>query len=108
MLRLRVCLECLRGNSGYPIDDSLKLCSNAMVSGHVVHVHVFDLFRAMSALVILDPKQDSGTALRSTIPRERKPTMVRAPLHLNDSEAAYVFDSLLACEATWHRGQALA
>ena len=92
----------------YPIDDSLKLCSNAMVSGHVVHVHVFDLFRAMSALVILDPKQDSGTALRSTIPRERKPTMVRAPLHLNDSEAAYVFDSLLACEATWHRGQALA
>ena len=32
----------------------------------------------------------------------------RAPLDLSDEDATYVFDALLACEATWHRGQALA
>ena len=31
----------------------------------------------------------------------------RAPLDLSDGELVYVFDALLACEATWHQGQAL-
>ena len=32
----------------------------------------------------------------------------RAPLDLSDEDQTRVFDALLACEATWHRGQALA
>lgn len=90
------------------IEDILKACSKASSSGQLLHVRRFDTFRAMSALVMFDPKQDSGLVLKGNLSEARKLTVAHAPLNLRDHEAAYVFDALMACEATWHQGQALA
>ena len=90
------------------IEDILKACSKASSSGQLLHVRRFDTFRAMSALVIFDPKQDSRLVLKGNLSEARKLTVAHAPLYLRDHEAAYVFDALMACEATWHQGQALA
>ena len=68
--------------------------------GKLVHGRAFDLLRAMSALVVCNFRQDSGMRHLNL----RAPD-ARSPLDLTDNEIAYIFDSLLACEATWHHGQ---
>ena len=85
------------------IEDILKACSKASSSGQLLHVRRFDTSRAMNALVMFDPKQDSGLVLKGNISEARKLMVAHAPLNLRDHEAAYVF-YLMACEATWHQG----
>ena len=99
-------------SSWIPIDDLLNTATGEMSSGQLIHDDAFSLFNSMSAIQIMDPKMDVGMA-----PPEGEPPIKttrqlveegRAPLHLSDADAVYVFDALLACEATWHTGQALA
>lgn len=80
----------------------LEAGASELSSGKLVHCHAFNFSRAMSALVILNSKQDAGVSFLDI----RAPDD-RLPLDLTDDEIAYVFDSLLACEATWHNGRPL-
>jgi len=95
-----------------PIDDLLATARSEMRSGQMVHPDNFDLFHSMNALQILDPKMDVGMAPPPGEPPLRTSTQLiadgRAPLDLSDDDAVYVFDALLACEATWHHGQSIA
>jgi hypothetical protein len=60
----------------------------------------------------MDRKMDVGMAPPEGEPAHKSTAALiaegRAPLDLSDADAVYVFDALLACEATWHGGQALA
>ena len=95
-----------------PIDDALRAARGVMRSGQMVHAADFQLYHSMNALQILDAKMDVGMAPPAGEPPMKSLAALiaegRAPLDLSDEDQTRVFDSLLACEATWHRGQALA
>lgn len=95
-----------------PVDDMLNAARRAMRSGQMIHPLGFQLYHSMNALQILDPKMDVGMAPPvGEQPMKPMSTLIsegRAPLDLSDDDQVYVFDALLACEATWHCGQALA
>jgi len=91
-----------------PIDALLATAAGDLRSGELVHVAGFSLFHSMNALQIMDPKMDVGVNAASLRTARELVSLGRAPLDLSDEDATYVFDALLACEATWHRGQALA
>ena len=95
-----------------PIDDALRAARGVMRSGQMVHAANFQLYHSMNALQILDPKMDVGMAPPAgEAPMKSLAALItegRAPLDLPDEDQTRVFDALLACEATWHRGQALA
>ena len=91
-----------------PIDALLATAAGDLRSGELVHVAGFSLFHSMNALQIMDPKMDVGVDAASLRTARELVSLGRAPLDLSDEDATYVFDALLACEATWHRGQALA
>ena len=79
---------------------ALDAGAGEVTTGKLVHGRAFDLLRAMSALVVCNFRQDSGMRHLN-----RRAPDARSPLDLTDNEIAYIFDSLLACEATWHHGQ---
>ena len=95
-----------------PIDTLLTAATKEMSSGQLVHDDAFSLFNSMSAIQIMDRKMDVGMAPPDGEPPHKSTQALidegRAPLRLSDADAVYVFDALLACEATWHQGQALA
>ena len=95
-----------------PIDDALRAARGVMRSGQMVHAANFQLYHSMNALQILDAKMDVGMAPPAGEPPMKSLAALiaegRAPLDLSDEDQTRVFDALLACEATWHRGQALA
>ena len=73
--------------------------------GEMVQSSTFNLFEAMSAVEIGNPKMDAGA----------RPKVARAPLHarplpldLSKPQLLAWMDRLLALEATWHIGGALA
>lgn len=96
------------------MDDVLAAATTRMTSGELVHGATFDLFASMSAITVGDRKMDVGVegGMDGLAPpfqtSEKLVAAGRAPLELTDEEQIYVFDALLACEATWHSGQSLA
>ena len=95
-----------------PIDEVLSTARLVMRSGQMIHPPGFQLYHSMNALQILDPKMDVGMAPPNGEPHMKSLVVLinenRAPVELTDDDQIYVFDALLACEATWHCGQALA
>ena len=91
-------------DSWVPIDDLLNTATREMSSGQLIHDDAFSLFNSMSAIQIMDPKMDVGMAPPEDEPPIKTTRQLieegRAPLNLSDADAVYVFDSLLACEAT--------
>ncbi|KAG5559474.1 hypothetical protein RHGRI_009117 [Rhododendron griersonianum] len=81
--------------------------------GELIHGENFNLFAAMSALEIMDPKMDSGIVRRYYSVDEAIDSGA-APIPLSSDRIVDVqcvidiMDHLLACEATWHKGHSLA
>ncbi|RHN63998.1 putative NatC N(alpha)-terminal acetyltransferase, Mak10 subunit [Medicago truncatula] len=81
--------------------------------GDLIHGDNFNLFAAMSALEIMDPKMDSGMA-STYYSLDEAIENGAAPVPVSDDKTTDVrciidiFDHILACEATWHKGHSLA
>ena len=90
----------------------LEAATLEMRSGQLIHDDAFSLFNSMSAIQIMDPKMDVGMAPPPGEPQVKSARALigegRAPLDPSDADLVYLFDALLACEATWHTGQAMA
>lgn len=76
--------------------------------GELIHGENFNLFEAMSALEIMDPKMDSGMTSCGYNSVEEAIESGAAPIKLHLLQTIDVMDHLLACEATWHKGHSLA
>ncbi|XP_020579472.1 N-alpha-acetyltransferase 35, NatC auxiliary subunit [Phalaenopsis equestris] len=82
--------------------------------GELIHGENFNLFAAMSALEIMDPKMDPGMERNGFHSVEEAIENGAAPIPFSldrtvDIQCCIdVMDHLLSCEATWHRGHSLA
>ncbi|KAL8129609.1 hypothetical protein V2J09_018764 [Rumex salicifolius] len=82
--------------------------------GELIHGENFNLFAAMSALEIMDPKMDSGIdngkyfSIDEAIDSGAAPVPLSLDRTLDTLCINDIVDHLLACEATWHKGHSLA
>ncbi|XWS70744.1 hypothetical protein CRYUN_Cryun03dG0075000 [Craigia yunnanensis] len=81
--------------------------------GELIHGDNFNLFAAMSALEIMDPKMDSGIVCRyysidEAIENGAAPIPITLDSTIDVQFTIDIMDHLLACEAAWHKGHSLA
>ncbi|KAK4759936.1 hypothetical protein SAY87_023067 [Trapa incisa] len=103
------------GDNSMWADVSLLLedaCSG-LRDGELIHGDNFDLYAAMSALEIMDPKMDSGMigkyfSVDEAIECGAAPIPISFDKTVDVQCSIDIMDHLLACEATWHRGHSLA
>ncbi|KAG0479985.1 hypothetical protein HPP92_010843 [Vanilla planifolia] len=88
-------------------------CSD-LHEGELIHGENFNLFAAMSALEIMDPKMDSGMegsgyhSVEEAIENGAAPVPISTDRTVDVQRCIDIMDHLLACEATWHKGHSLA
>ncbi|KAF9929003.1 hypothetical protein BGZ67_006625 [Mortierella alpina] len=92
--------------SVYPYEDVTTLLEAAtkdMNVGQLVQVETFSLFDAMCAIVIMDPKMDTGMVLDDYLTRPQ----YDINRLLNPKEFIWIFDNILVGQMTWLSGHAL-
>ncbi|KAA8522977.1 hypothetical protein F0562_009400 [Nyssa sinensis] len=95
------------------VSSLLEATCQDLRDGELIHGENFNLFAAMSALEIMDPKMDSGMVCRYySVDEAIENGAAPVPLSFNrtvDVQCTIdIMDHLLACEATWHKGHSLA
>ncbi|XP_010495945.1 PREDICTED: N-alpha-acetyltransferase 35, NatC auxiliary subunit-like [Camelina sativa] len=95
------------------VSPLLSAACNDLQEGQLINGDNFNLFAAMSALEIMDPKMDSGMvstfySIDEAIERGFAPVPVSSDCTINVQSIIDIMDHLLACEATWHMGHSLA
>ncbi|XAR56063.1 hypothetical protein NMG60_11036366 [Bertholletia excelsa] len=95
------------------VSHLLQAACEDLQDGELIHGENFNLFAAMSALEIMDPKMDSGIVSRyNSVDEAIENGAAPVPLSLDrtvDIQCTIdIMDHLLACEATWHKGHSLA
>ncbi|KAJ6673253.1 GLUCOSE REPRESSIBLE PROTEIN MAK10 [Salix viminalis] len=81
--------------------------------GELIHGDNFNLYAAMSALEIMDPKMDSGIINKyASVDEAIEDGLAPVPISIDKTVDVQciidIIDHLLACEATWHKGHSLA
>ncbi|KAF8923669.1 hypothetical protein BGZ58_002684, partial [Dissophora ornata] len=93
----------LNSSSAYPYEDVTALLENAtkdMKTGQLIQMESFSLFDAMCAIVIMDPKMDTGMILDDYATRPQ----YNVNRLLDPKEFIWIFDNILM---TWLSGHAL-
>ncbi|XP_065849422.1 uncharacterized protein [Euphorbia lathyris] len=91
----------------------LEAACTELQDGELIHGDNFNLFAAMSALEIMDPKMDPGIISRYySIDEAIEDGAAPIPISLDKTTDVQctidIMDHILACEATWHKGHSLA
>ncbi|PON77085.1 NatC N(alpha)-terminal acetyltransferase, Mak10 subunit [Parasponia andersonii] len=96
------------------VDVSLLLdaACRDLEDGELIHGDNFNLFAAMSALEIMDPKMDSGMVCKyysvdEAIENGAAPVPISSDKTVDVRCTIDIMDHLLACEATWHKGHSV-
>ncbi|KAF3453751.1 hypothetical protein FNV43_RR04192 [Rhamnella rubrinervis] len=95
------------------ISPLLDAACRDLEDGELIHGENFNLFAAMSALEIMDPKMDSGIvckyySVNEAIENGAAPVPISLDKSVDVRCTIDIMDHLLACEATWHKGHSLA
>ncbi|XP_031261358.1 N-alpha-acetyltransferase 35, NatC auxiliary subunit isoform X2 [Pistacia vera] len=95
------------------VSPLLDAACRELRDGELIHGDNFNLFAAMSALEIMDPKMDSGMvskyySLDEAIENGAAPVPISLNKTIDVQCTIDIMDHLLACEATWHSGHSLA
>ncbi|CAI9100895.1 OLC1v1038084C3 [Oldenlandia corymbosa var. corymbosa] len=95
------------------VSPLLELACRDLHDGELIHGENFNLFAAMSALEIMDPKMDSGMvstyySVDEAIELGAAPVPLSFDRTIDIQYVIDIMDHLLACEATWHKGHSLA
>ncbi|XP_031382866.1 N-alpha-acetyltransferase 35, NatC auxiliary subunit isoform X1 [Punica granatum] len=95
------------------VSPLLQAACNGLQDGELIHGDNFNLYAAMSALEIMDPKMDSGMIGRyysvdEAIDGGAAPIPISFDRTVDVQCTIDIMDHLLACEATWHKGHSLA
>ncbi|KAK8697359.1 hypothetical protein V6N13_113510 [Hibiscus sabdariffa] len=91
----------------------LQAACTGLRDGELIHGDNFNLFAAMSALEIMDPKMDSGIvrtyySIDEAIENGAAPIPISPDSTVDVQSTIDIMDHLLACEAAWHKGHSLA
>nr|XP_034918787.1 N-alpha-acetyltransferase 35, NatC auxiliary subunit-like isoform X2 [Populus alba] len=91
----------------------LETVCKELRDGELIHGENFNLYAAMSALEIMDPKMDSGIINKyASVDEAIEDGLAPVPISLDKTVDVQciidIIDQLLACEATWHKGHSLA
>lgn len=95
------------------VTSLLQAASQGLQEGELIHGDNFNLFAAMSALEIMDPKMDSGIVCKyysvdEAIENGAAPVPLSFDKTIDVQCTIDIMDHLLSCEATWHKGHSLA
>ncbi|XP_018826790.1 N-alpha-acetyltransferase 35, NatC auxiliary subunit isoform X1 [Juglans regia] len=95
------------------VSPLLESACKDLRDGDLIHGDNFNLFAAMSALEIMDPKMDSGIVCKyysvdEAIENGAAPVPISFDKTVDVQRTIDIMDHLLACEATWHKGHSLA
>ncbi|CAN8270746.1 unnamed protein product [Cochlearia groenlandica] len=95
------------------VSPLLSAACSDLHEGELIHGDNFNLFAAMSALEIMDPKMDSGMvstfySIDEAIENGFAPVPISSDKTVDVQCIIDIMDHLLACEATWHMGHSLA
>ncbi|XP_034224230.1 N-alpha-acetyltransferase 35, NatC auxiliary subunit isoform X3 [Prunus dulcis] len=95
------------------VSPLLDAACKDLQDGMLIHGDNFNLFAAMSALEIMDPKMDSGMICKyysvdEAIENGAAPVPISFDKTIDVQCNIDIMDHLLACEATWHKGHSLA
>ncbi|CAL9222720.1 unnamed protein product [Arabidopsis halleri] len=95
------------------VSPLLSAACTDLQEGELINGDNFNLFAAMSALEIMDPKMDSGMvstfySIDEAIESGFAPVPISYDSTVNVQSIIDIMDHLLACEATWHMGHSLA
>ncbi|KAH7574380.1 hypothetical protein JRO89_XS03G0288600 [Xanthoceras sorbifolium] len=95
------------------VSSLLEAACQELQDGDLIHGDNFNLFAAMSALEIMDPKMDSGIVCKyysvdEAVENGVAPVPISSDKTIDVQCTIDIMDHLLACEATWHNGHSLA
>ncbi|GFP96306.1 N-alpha-acetyltransferase 35 natc auxiliary subunit [Phtheirospermum japonicum] len=95
------------------VSSLLRLACDDLRNDELICGENFNLFAAMSALEIMDPKMDSGIvstyySVDEAIDNGAAPVPLSCDRAIDIQRVIDIMDHLLACEATWHTGGSLA
>ncbi|KZV30084.1 N-alpha-acetyltransferase 35, NatC auxiliary subunit-like [Dorcoceras hygrometricum] len=95
------------------VSHLLDLACNDLQNDELINGENFNLFAAMSALEIMDPKMDSGIvstyySVDEAIENGAAPVPLSFDRTMDIQGLIDIMDHLLSCEATWHKGGSLA
>ncbi|KAL6519128.1 hypothetical protein OROGR_018448 [Orobanche gracilis] len=95
------------------VSSLLRLARDDLRDDELISGENFNLFAAMSALEIMDPKMDSGIvstyySVDEAIDNGAAPVPLSFDRTIDTQRVIDIMDHLLACEATWHKGGSLA
>ncbi|KAL1226434.1 hypothetical protein V5N11_018849 [Cardamine amara subsp. amara] len=95
------------------VSPLLSAACTDLHEGELINGDNFNLFAAMSALEIMDPKMDSGMvstfySIDEAVENGFAPVPVSADSTVDVQSTIDIMDHLLVCEATWHMGHSLA
>lgn len=83
------------------VTDMFAQARTQMAVGEMIHTERFNLYAAMSAIQLMDPKMDVGCG---TV---RNLDDIQLPLSLSDIQVINIMDHLLACEMSWMEAHTL-
>lgn len=89
------------------VHDVLRQAAVQLQPGELLHTESFNLFEAMSAIEIGDPKMDAGLDAANAATADELVQQGHAPEELSNEQILAVMDKLLALQASWHTGNAL-
>ncbi|XP_073062538.1 uncharacterized protein [Primulina eburnea] len=94
------------------VSHLLDLACNDLRNDELINGENFNLFAAMSALEIMDPKMDSGiVSTYYSVDEAIENGAAPVPLSFDRTKDIQglidIMDHLLSCEATWHKGGSL-
>ncbi|KAB2620813.1 N-alpha-acetyltransferase 35NatC auxiliary subunit-like [Pyrus ussuriensis x Pyrus communis] len=95
------------------VSPLLDAACEDLQDGMLINGDNFNLFAAMSALEIMDPKMDAGMVCKyysvdEAIDDGAAPVPISFDKTVDVQRTIDIMDHLLACEATWHKGHSLA
>ena len=102
----------LTGNSSddcwFDADPALRKITEQLQHGQMFHSEHFNLFEAMSAVEIGDPKMDAALDTATAPTPEELIDRGVAPLQLSIPQLIATLDKLAIMQASWHTGNSLA
>lgn len=95
-------------NSWFDVQSTLQAAASQLRPGEMLQAEHFNLFEAMSAVEIGDPKMDAGLDTETAPTPDQLVEQGLAPLELSHQQHIAILDQLAAMQASWHVGNSLA
>ena len=95
-------------NSWFDVQATLQAAAGQLQPGEMLQAEHFNLFEAMSAVEIGDPKMDAGLDTASPPTPDQLIEQGLASLELSHQQHLAILDQLAAMQASWHVGNSLA